>query len=130
MEHHRVFNVYSKHTRSEIIFDLLFFKNKYFTSPILTPEDTVIEAAKRLIDTVTSNSNSTKYEQMESLKRLGKVFKKIADKNVQEVVDKQPKNNSIKTYNKEPQPKVAVPQTRVESTKPEQEIYPQLIVKC
>ena len=57
------------------------------------------------------------------------VLKKIAEKDSQEVTDNQPENNSIKTYNKEPQPKVAVPQTRVESTKPEQEIYPQLIVK-
>ena len=37
--------------------------------------------------------------------------------------------NSIKTYNKEPQPRVAVPQTRMERTTPEQEIEPQLIVE-
>ena len=38
--------------------------------------------------------------------------------------------NSIKTYNKEPQPRVAVSQPRVERTTPEQEIDPQLIVEC
>ena len=49
---------------------------------------------------------------MELLKQLGKVFNKIAEKNSQEGANKQPKNNGIKTYNKEPQPRVAVPQTK------------------
>ena len=97
---------------------------------MLTPEDAVVESSKRLIDAVTANSNSTESEQMEPFKELANVFKKIVEKNAQEVVDKQPKNNSIKTYNKEPQPRVAVPQPMVESTTPEQEIEPQLIVEC
>ena len=54
------------------------------------------------------------------------MFKKIVEKNAQEVAEKKPKK-SIKTYNKEPQTRVAVPQPRVEITTPEQEIEPQLI---
>ena len=61
-----------------MIFDALFFKHKYRTSPIVTPEDTVVESAKGQIDSVTANSNSTKSEQMELLKQLARVFKKIA----------------------------------------------------
>ena len=65
---------------------------------------------------------------MESLKKLENIFKKIAEKNLQEVSDKQQKNNSNKTYNKKPQPRVAVPQPRVEITIPEKSIDPHLIV--
>ena len=74
MEHYHAFNVYSKHTRSERIVDMIFFNHKYITSPILMPEDTVVEATKRLTDAVTANSNSTNSEQMESLKQLVNFF--------------------------------------------------------
>ena len=62
MEHYRAFNVYRKHTREEIIVDALLFKHNYFTFPILTPEDIVIEAAKGLTDAVTANYKSTEYK--------------------------------------------------------------------
>ena len=120
MEHHRSFNVYSKHTRSERIVDTLLFKHKYPTSPIVTQEDTDIESTKRLTYEFTANSNSNESVKIESLEKLAKVFKKLAEKNAQKVADKQPKNNSIKTYNKESQPRVAFPQPRVERTTPEQ----------
>ena len=81
MEHHRDFIVYSKHTRAEIISDTLFFKHKYLISPIVTPEDTVLEDSKRLTDTATANSKTTEYEEMQSLKQLAKVFKKIVENN-------------------------------------------------
>ena len=55
MEHHQAFNVYSKHKRSERIFDTLFFKHKYPTHPIVTPKDTAKEAADILTDAVTDN---------------------------------------------------------------------------
>ena len=83
--------MYSKHTRSERIVDTIFFKNNYLTSPIVTLEDTVVESPKRLTYEVTYNSKSTEFEQMDSLKQLTNVFKKIAEKNAQEVSDKQPK---------------------------------------
>ena len=59
MEHHRALNVYSKHTAAEIIVDTLLFKHKYLTSPIVTLEDTVVEAAKILTYAVTANSKVT-----------------------------------------------------------------------
>ena len=55
----------------------------------MTPEDTVLEAAKILTDAVTANSKSTDSEQMELLNQLAKVFKKIAEKTAQELADKQ-----------------------------------------
>ena len=109
MEQHQDFNMYSKHTRAKIIVDTLFFKHKYLTSPIVTPKEKFVESSKIITDAVTANSKSTKSEQ--------------------EAADKQPKNNSIKTYNKDPQPRVYVPQTRVESTTLEQYIEPQLILE-
>ena len=48
---------------------MLLFKHKYLTSPIVTPEDTAVESAKRLTDVVTANYNSTKSEQMELLEQ-------------------------------------------------------------
>ena len=62
MEHHWAFNVYRKHTIAERSFDALFFKHKYLTSSIVTPEDTVREAAKVLIEVVTDSSNKTKFK--------------------------------------------------------------------
>ena len=55
MEHHQDFNVYIKHTRAEIIVNVLFFKHKYPTHPIVTPKDTAKEAADILTDAVTDN---------------------------------------------------------------------------
>ena len=67
MEQHRAFNVYRKHTRYERIVDTLLFKHKYLTNPIVTPEYTVTEAAKRLTYEVTANSKSTESEKWNRL---------------------------------------------------------------
>ena len=99
MEHHRSFNVYSKHTWSERIVDTLFFKHEYLTSPIVAPEDTVVKTDQRLIEAVTAKYKGAKSEKNVSLKQLIKLFKTIAEKNSQEVVDKQLKKNGIKMYN-------------------------------
>ena len=66
MGHHQDLNVYIKHTRSEIIVDTLFLKHKYLTSPIVTSEDTVVEASKILTDAVTANSKSNESEKWKS----------------------------------------------------------------
>ena len=98
MEHHREFSVYSKHTRADRIVDTLFSKHKYLTSPIVIPQYIVVEAAQRITEAVTANSKGAKSEKIVSLKKLAKVFKKIAEKNSQNLADKQLKNNGIKTY--------------------------------
>ena len=72
MDNHGAFNVYSKHTISERISDTLFFKNKYLTSPTMTPGDTVTESAKILIYAVISNSKST--DSGKKKKKIGKSF--------------------------------------------------------
>ena len=82
MEHHRDFSVYSKNTRTERIVDTLSFNHKYLTSPVVTPEDKVVEATKRLTDVVTANSNSNDSEQMVSFKTLTNFFKQFAEKYV------------------------------------------------
>ena len=82
--------MYSKHTIAERIVDKLFFKHKYLISSIVTPEDTVVEAAKILTEAVTTNSKCTESGKMVLLKQLAKVIKKIAEKK-QEVVYNQPK---------------------------------------
>ena len=64
MEHHRSLNVYRKDKRAERIVNTLFFKHKYITSPIVASKDTVVEAAKKIIDVVTANSKIKDYEQM------------------------------------------------------------------
>ena len=64
--------MYSKHTIAERIVDKLFFKHKYLISSIVTPEDTVVEAAKILTEAVTTNSKSAESEQMVSLKNWQK----------------------------------------------------------
>ena len=130
MEHHRSFKVYSKQTRTKRIVDTLFFKHNYITSPIVTPEDTVVEASQRLTEAVTANYKGAASEQMLSLKQLEKVFNQIEEKNAQEVADKQLKNNGIKTYNEEPQPRLDVPQPMVGINMPEKVEEPQSIFVC
>ena len=66
----------------------------------MTPEDTFVESAKRLTEAVTANSKSTKSEQMVSLKQLEKMFKNFAEKNAQEVADKQRKTMESKLITK------------------------------
>ena len=63
MKHHRALNVYRKHTRYERIVNLILFKHKYLTSPIMTPEDAVVESAKRLTYEVTANHKSNESEK-------------------------------------------------------------------
>ena len=94
----------------------------------MTPEDTVVEASQRLTEAVTANYKGAASEQMLSLKQLEKVFNQIEEKNAQEVADKQLKNNDIKTYNKDPQPRVAVPQPSMGFIVTEQVEEPQFIV--
>ena len=81
MEQHRYLNVYIKHTRYERIFDMLFFKHKYLTSPIVTPEDTVVESTKGLKYTVTAKSKSTDSKYMESVKNWQTFLRKLQRKN-------------------------------------------------
>ena len=119
-----------KHTISERIVDTLFSKHKYLTSPIVIPEDTVLESAQRITEPVTANSNSSESDKMVLLKQLAKVFKQILEKNAQEVADKQLKNNGIKTYNEEPQPRLDVPQPMVGINMPEKVEEPQSIFVC
>ena len=42
---------------------MLLFKHNYLTSTIMKPEDTVVEATKRITDAVTDNSKSTESEK-------------------------------------------------------------------
>ena len=55
LEHHRCFNLYNKETRAERISGTVFFKHKFLTSPIITPEDRVVDAAQELTSTLQGN---------------------------------------------------------------------------
>ena len=77
MEHHRSLNVYRKDKRAERIVNTLLFKHKYLTSPIVTPEDAVVESAKKLTYAVTAKSKSTESEQVEYKKNWQKCLRKL-----------------------------------------------------
>ena len=63
-----------------MIFDTILFKHKYLNYPIVTPEDTVVESEKILSDTSTAKPKSNESEQMESLKQLAIVLRKLERK--------------------------------------------------
>ena len=46
--HYRCYEVWSKHTGAEQISDRVYFKHKHITNTTVSPEDTVVQAAKEL----------------------------------------------------------------------------------
>ena len=46
--HYRCFEVWSKDTGAEQVSDTVFLKHKHITNPTVSPEDSVVQAAKKL----------------------------------------------------------------------------------
>ena len=124
LEHHRCFNLYNKATRSERISGTVFFKHKFLTSPIITPEDRVVEAAQQLTSALQGNVPGSN-QQMDALKNVAEVFESIANQKQAEVREHTTENNGIRTYPEDPIPTVAAPAPRVEDQAPRVEAISQ-----
>ncbi len=77
MQHHRCFWVYITKTRATRISDTVFFKHQYITNPMVSSESHVVAAAQQLATALKGNipaGNKTS----EALKKVSKLFTKIA----------------------------------------------------
>jgi hypothetical protein len=68
---------YITKTRATRISDTVFFKHQYITNPEVSPETLVIQAAQRLTSAL-QGTISKESETAEALKKVSKLFTKIA----------------------------------------------------
>ena len=71
-EHYRCWKIWAKNTRTTRISATMFFKHKYITSPIATPEDAITAAASKLADALRQNGTAQAIgtQKWKDLKRL------------------------------------------------------------
>ena len=78
-EHYRNHNVWVQNTKAERIADNVWFKHKYITNPSLTAADHIVNAAKRLTDTLKTNKPSQLSKQSnDALTKLAQIFNEAA----------------------------------------------------
>ena len=82
-EHYRCFREYINKTKSERISDTVFFQHKHLTQPMVTKEDAVIAAAKRLHSTILGQVDPAN-EHYDRLKNLSDMFNLIANEKAKE----------------------------------------------
>jgi hypothetical protein len=133
-EHYQCHVIYVKKTRSERISDMVHFKHKYITQPLLTPEDTIVKALNNLTNALKQKRNKKGIVEYEALQRIDKILNNIPvteqqvppTKTKQVTFDKMAKPpreiltpNKV-TNNQHPTPKVPnkVPTPRVKSPLP------------
>ncbi|KAL7524712.1 hypothetical protein ACHAWF_003918 [Thalassiosira exigua] len=93
-EHYRCFVGYVKKTRAERVSDTVFVKHAHLTQPILTKEDAVVAAAKRLNATL-KGTVPKESEQYQSLRNFADMFEMIANEKAEAKVSKA-KTNGIR----------------------------------
>ena len=75
-EHYRCHRIFCKKTRSERISDTVFFRHRYLTQPIVTPEDQVIKAVGDLASALRAQPNDEGSNEMSVLRRLDSILNK------------------------------------------------------
>ncbi|KAL7532369.1 LOW QUALITY PROTEIN: hypothetical protein ACHAWF_004111, partial [Thalassiosira exigua] len=93
-ENYRCFVGYVKKTRAECVSDTVFIKHAHLTQPILTKEDAVIAAAKKLNATL-KGTVPKESQQYQSLQNFAKIFEMIANEKAAAKVSKA-KTNGIR----------------------------------
>jgi hypothetical protein len=78
MEHHQCFKIYITKTRATRVSDTVFFKHQYSTNPTVSPESLVVAAAQQLTSALKGNIPAGN-ETAEALKKVSKLFTKIAE---------------------------------------------------
>jgi hypothetical protein len=68
--------IHVKKTRSERIYDKVWFKHKYITQPNVTPVDQIVKAINDLTCALKGRKNTEGLEQMEALQKLEELFTK------------------------------------------------------
>jgi hypothetical protein len=77
MQHHQCFHVYITKTWATRISDTVFFKHQYITNSTVSPESLVVAAAQKLATALKGNIPAGN-ETAEALKKISKLFTKIA----------------------------------------------------
>ena len=81
-ENYRCWNLCTTSTKSTRVSGTVFFKHNYITNPETTPEDAMISADNRMMETLQNHTpiNMCK-EDLEDLRRLDTIFTKAAQTN-------------------------------------------------
>ncbi len=117
MEHHLCFKIYVTKTRATRVSDTVFFKHQYITNPTVSPESSVVAAAQQPTSALKGNI-LTGNETAEALKKVGKLFTKIAEAKAN-VAKAKEQQNRIRTH---PNARRAIPLPRVVERKPRVEL--------
>jgi hypothetical protein len=113
MEHHRCFKIYVTKTRATRVSDTVFSKHQYITNPTVSPESLVGAAAQQLTSALKGNIPACN-ETAEALKKVSKLFTKIAEAKANVAMAKE-QQNRIRTH---PNAHYAIPLPRVAKQNP------------
>jgi hypothetical protein len=74
-EHYRTHVIFVKKTRAKRLADTVFFKHKHITQPTVTPADAIVNAYRKLMQTIQGVQKSGNDAQIEALEQIDTVFK-------------------------------------------------------
>jgi hypothetical protein len=117
MEHHRCFKIYVTKTRATRVSDTVFFKHQHITNPTVSPESLVVAAAQQLTSALKGNIPAGN-ETAEALKKVSKLFTKIAEVKAN-VAKAKEQRNRIRTH---PNARCTIPLSRVAEQNPRVEL--------
>ena len=89
-------NLFAKSTRAERVSDTVFFKHRYLTQPIVSPEDTIVAAAQQL--TTALKGNAKDHKELEALTKVADLSEEIARDKAEIVRKGQLTSNGIQQY--------------------------------
>jgi hypothetical protein len=76
-EHYHCHVIYVKHTRSERVSDMVYFKHKHITQPTLTLEDMIVKALNDLTHALKERRNTKGILEIEALQKIDELLNKI-----------------------------------------------------
>jgi hypothetical protein len=117
MEHHQCFKIYVTKTRATRVSNTVFLKHQYIINPTVSPESLVVAAAQQLTSTLKGNISAGN-ETAESLRKVSKLFTKIAEAKAN-VAKAKEQQNRIRTH---PNTCHAIPLPRVAELNPRVEL--------
>jgi hypothetical protein len=97
LQHHHCFQVYITKTRATRISNTVFFKHQYITNLTVSPESHVVAAAQQLTTALKGNIPAVN-KTAEELKKVSKLFTKIAATKNEEAKAKKQRNRVRATW--------------------------------
>jgi hypothetical protein len=117
-EHYQCHIIYVKHTKSERVSDMVYFKHKHITQPALTPEDTIVKALNDLTHALKERRNTKGTLEIEALWKIDELLNKIPSPTIPDEATP-PKTEKRVTFDQTSKPpKETQPTPRMSNDKP------------